>query len=116
MCPEFESVIDQIVAFWDSLFSSKIRKKYSFCKHKGRPEYEEIEKLSSGRVMGFYIVNMKTGQVTQAASNSNDVRYSFSLEDAILELRDFDDNVLFPYIQNLINSIEKVLQPSPMYY
>lgn len=116
MCPEFEPVINHIVAFWNSFSLSEIRKRYNFCKHKGRPSYEEIEKLSSGRIMGFYIENRETGQVTQVASDPQDVRYSFSLEDAILQLRDFDDNTLFPYIQKLIESIENILQPSPMVF
>ena len=116
MCPEFEPVINHIVAFWNSFSSSEIRKRYYFCKHKGRLSYEEIEKLSSGRIMRFYIENPETGQVTQVASDPQDVRYSFSLEDAILQLRDFDDNTLFPYIQKLIESIENILQPSPMVF
>ena len=41
MCPAFEPVIDQIVSFWGSFASSDIRKRYNFCKHKGRPAYEE---------------------------------------------------------------------------
>lgn len=116
MCPEFESVINQIVDFWNSFSSSEIRKRYNFCKHKGRPSYEEIEKLRYGRIMGFYIEDKQTGQVTQVASSPQDVQYSFSLEDAISELRDFDDNTLFPYIKNLISSIESILQPSPMIF
>ncbi|MBQ7646121.1 MAG: hypothetical protein IJS94_02515, partial [Clostridia bacterium] len=70
----------------------------------------------NGRIMGFYIENRETGQVTQVASDPQDVRYSFSLEDAILQLMDFDDNTLFPYIQNLIKSIENILQPSPVVF
>lgn len=116
MCPEFEPVINHIVTFWGSFSSSEIRKRYNYCKHKGRPSYEEIEKLNSGRLMGFYVKNRETGQVTQIASDPQDVRYSFSLEDAISELRDFDDNMLFPYIQELISLIEDILQPSPMVF
>lgn len=116
MCPEFEPVIDQIIDFWNSFSASEIRRRYNFCKHKGRPSYEEIEKLSAGRVMGFYIENKTTGQLTQVASDPQDVRYSFSLEDAISELRECDDNILFPYIQKLISSIEEILQPSPMVF
>ncbi len=116
MCPEFEPVINHIVAFWDSFSSSEIRKRYNYCKHKGRPSYEEIEELSSGRVMGFYIENRETGQVTQIASDPQDVRYSFSLEDAISKLKDFDDNILFPYTQKLISLIEAILQPSQMVF
>ena len=54
--------------------------------------YQEIEELSSGRVMGFYVQNKDTGEKIQMASDISDVRYSFSLEDAIVQLVDFDDN------------------------
>ena len=116
MCPEFEPVIDQIISFWNAFSSSEIRKRYNFCKHKGRPSYEEIERLSYGRVMGFYVVNKTDGKITQVASDYRDVQYSFSLENAISELREFDDRVLFPYIKNLIDTVEAILQPSPMVF
>jgi len=114
MCPEFAPAIDQIIDFWNQFSSLEIRKRYNFCKHKGRPAYLEIEQLSPGRIMGFYMENKSTGEVTQLASDISDVRYSFSLEKAIEELRDFDDEVLFPYIEKLINTIDGILQPSPM--
>lgn len=114
MCPEFEPVIDQIVCFWNSFCSTDIRKRYNFCKHKGKPAYEEIERLSEERTSSFFFGNRTTGEFTQIASTPQDVKYTFSLEDAISELRDFDDNHLFPYIQNLISTIENILQPSPM--
>jgi len=81
---------------------------------KGRTSGVLRTEFSAGRVMGFYIENKTTGQLTQVASDPQDVRYSFSLEDAISELREFDDNILFPYIQKLISSIEEILQPSPI--
>ena len=34
------------------------------------------------------------------------------LEECIQELIDFDDTVLFPYINNLISVIEKIIEPS----
>ena len=114
MCPEFIPAFDQIIDFWNSFSDSEIRKRYNFCKHKGRPAYQEIEDLSSGRVMGFYVQNKDTGEKTQMASDIADVRYSFSLEDAIAQLVDFDDNKLFPYIRKLIDTIEDILKPSPM--
>lgn len=46
------------------------------------------------------------------ASYISDVRYSFSLEDAIVQLVDFDDNKLFPYIRKLIDTFEDILKPS----
>ena len=114
MCPEFIPAFDQIIDFWNAFSDSEIRKRYNFCKHKGRPAYQEIEDLSSGRVMGFYVQNKDTGEKTQMASDIADVRYSFSLEDAIAQLVDFDDNKLFPYIRKLIDTIEDILKPSPM--
>ena len=113
MCPEFEPVIEQIISFWNSFSSSDIRKRYNYCKHKGRPSYEEIERLRSGCGIRFY--RKKTdGQITQIPTDSQDIQYSFSLEAAIIELRDFDDQILFPYVQKLIRSIENILQPSPI--
>lgn len=116
MCPEFTPVIDQIIHFWNVFSDSEIRKRYNFCKHKGRPAYKEIEDLRPGRLMNVYVVNKKSGEKTQIASNIRDVQYSFSLEDAIKELKDFDNNELFPYIENLINTIQEILNPSPMIF
>lgn len=114
MCPEFVPAIDQIIEFWNVFSSTEIRKRYNFCKHKGRPAYEEIEKLKPGRMMGIYVENKSSGEVTQIASDISDVKYSFSLEAAIAELQEFDDNVLFPYLDKLIKTIEEILEPSPM--
>lgn len=114
MCPEFIPAFDQIIDFWNDFSDSEIRRRYNFCKHKGRPAYQEIEELSSGRVMGFYVQNKDTGEKIQMASDISDVRYSFSLEDAIVQLVDFDDNKLFPYIRKLIDTLEDILEPSPM--
>ena len=114
MCPEFAPVIDYVVEFWLSFAPSNVRQKYNFCKHKGRPSYEEISKLKDGRVMGIYLEDKSTGQTVQVASDPQDVNYSFSLEDSILELKDFDDNILFPYVQRLFSMIESILKPSPL--
>lgn len=55
MCPEFEPVIDQIVAFWTNFGSSDIRINYNFCKHKGRPAYSEIEALRPGEYSEYML-------------------------------------------------------------
>ena len=115
MCPEFEPVINHIVAFWDSFSSSEIRKRYNYCKHKGRPLYKELEPYNF-RLMNIFIDNKGNGNFKHVASSPQDVRYSFSLEDKISELRNFDDNMLFPYIQELISLIENILQSSPMVF
>lgn len=71
--------------------------------------YTEIEKLSPSRVMGFYVKDKNIGQISQVASEPQDVRYSLSLFDAISELREFDDNTLFPYVLKLKCLIEDIL-------
>lgn len=114
MCPEFTPVFDLIVDFWNDFSDSDVRKRYNFCKHKGRPAYQEIEALSPGCLMGFYVQNKNTGEIIQIASDISDVRYSYSLEEAILQLVDFDDHKLFPYIKSLIDTLEEILKPSPM--
>lgn len=116
MCPEFTSAINQIVEFWNNFASSDIRKRYNFCKHKGRPAYSEIERLKPGKIMGIYVENKSSGEIAQIASDISDVKYEFSLEKAIRELQEFDDNILFPYIANLIKTIEDILDPSPMVF
>lgn len=116
MCAEFTPAIDQIVEFWNQFAASNIRKKYNFCKHKGRPAYSEIEKLKPDKVMGIYVENKSSGDMTLIASDISDVKNEFSLDEAKCELQKFDDNVLFPYIDNLIKTIEEILDPSPMVF
>jgi hypothetical protein len=114
MCPEFDEPINLVIEFWKEFGSSNIRQLYNFCKHRGHPSYNEIEALSSGRIMGFYMKDKNDGTVTQLVSDVSDVSYSLSLEDAIVELHKFDDEKLFPYIEDLLNKLERILQPSPM--
>lgn len=48
------------------------------------------------------------------ASDTKDVKYRLSLEEAIEGLRRFDDEVPFSYTKDLMNELEGVLDPSPM--
>ena len=116
MCPDFAPAIDLIIEFWNGFSSTEIRKRYNFCKHKGRPVYDEIEELMPGKLMGIFVEDREMGEVTQIASDISDVKYSFSLEEAINELQQFDDNVLYPYLERLIQTIEDILEPSPMIF
>lgn len=116
MCPDFVPAFDHIIDFWTSFSSTDVRKRYNFCKHKGRPAYSEIEALKPSRVMGIYVEDKSSGAVTQIASDITDVKYEFSLEDAIQELQEFDDDVLYPYLKKLIETIEEILEPSPMVF
>lgn len=116
ICPEFAPAIDQIIEFWTEFSSSDIRKRYNFCKHKGRPKYTEIEKYNLGRMMNIYFKHTDDGEFMQIPSDIRDVQYSFSLEEAIQTLKDFDDNTLFPYINKLVHTLENILKPSPMIF
>lgn len=66
--------------------------------------------------MGIYVGNKSSGEIAQIVSDVGDVKYEFSLEEAIVELKEFDDNTLFPYLKKLIETIEKILAPSPMIF
>ena len=47
MCPEFTPAIDLIIEFWQDFADSEIRKLYNFIKHKGKPNFDEIELLDN---------------------------------------------------------------------
>ena len=64
--------------------------------------------------MNLYFGDSNTGTFTKMASDISDVQYSFSLEESINELLEFDNNKLYPYIKKLIETIEATLNPSPM--
>lgn len=112
MCPEYSTAIDIIRTFWEEFGQSNIRQRYNFCKHKGKPAYTELESLTGPRFMGIYIQNSNRENI-QLASDPSDVRLQCSLESSIEELRQFDNEKLFPYITALFNELESVLKPSP---
>lgn len=112
--PQFEPIIQRVISFWNSFSVSEIRKNYNYCKHRGHPLYEEIAKCTTNRFFSVRRIDKKTGNYIEVATNGNDVRYCYSLDEAIENLKQFDDDVLFPYVSNLILEIEKVIKPSPL--
>lgn len=116
MCPEFSDAIDKIIGFWNQFGPSDIRKKYNYCKHKGKPGYTELEALDNTKLMAIYFKDKESGDMVEMASDTKDVKYKFSLEEGIEELRRFDDEVLFPYVRDLMNKLECVLKLSPMMF
>lgn len=112
MNPDFSNAIDLIIDFWNNFSSTPIRSRYNFCKHKGKPAYSEIEILRGGRIMEIHVGQKATGETSQIASDIRDVQHQFSLLDGIKQLHQFDDEVLFPYIKDLLNELEKIIQPS----
>lgn len=116
MAPEYSRAIQIITDFWNSFNESEIRKKYNYCKHKGKPAYKEIEALrGTGRLFGVSI-QADGGELTEIASDTRDVRWVQSLEENIAELQRFDDEILFPYIKSLLAELENVVAPSPMVF
>ena len=93
----------------------RIRKKYNYCKHKGKPAYDEIEELrGKGRLFGISIQPIGSNETIQIASDIRDVQWVQSLTDNITELQRFDDEQLFPYVKSLLEELERVVKPSPM--
>lgn len=112
MCPAFSKAIDMVIDFWDEFSDSEIRKKYNYCKHKGKPLYSEISSFRGCRPIGFFLQNQ--GQRVELPVETRDVQWSISLNDSIAELHEFDDEKLFPYLSALIAELERIINPSPM--
>lgn len=115
MCPEYSNAIQIIIDFWNSFNFSAIRKKYNYCKHKGKPAYNEIEELrGKERLFGISIRPLNSDETIQIASDIRDVQWVQSLSENISELKRFDDEQLFPYVKSLLEELEKIVNPSPM--
>lgn len=115
MCPEYSEAIKIITEFWNQFASSEIRKKYNYCKHKGKPAYDEIEELrGKGRLFELLIKPVDSTEKIEIASDIRDVQWVQSLKDNILELKKFDDEQLFRYVKSLLEELEKIVKPSPM--
>lgn len=108
MRPEFSDAVDTVVEFWKVFSNSSIRNLYNFVKHKGKPLYEEVENLRGGKIMSILIGN------EEYPSDIRDVQKMISVEDGLKELIDFDNNMLFPYIEKLLCQLKIAIEPSPM--
>ena len=110
VCPEYTDVIDFIIEFWDSFAQSSVRTNYNFLKHKGALYYEEIQKNEPCRLFSFQVNDQL------CPSDIRDVQKAISLEGAISQLVDFDNNVLYPYIKTLFEKLERLVKPSPFIF
>ncbi len=110
---EFASAIDMVMEFWNTISDSPMRKKYNYCKHRGKPLYCEIAALIGNKLFG-YGIQQQNGETLAMPSDSRDVQWSFSLQDSIAELLEFDNNALYPYLNGLFKELERVVEPSPM--
>lgn len=114
ICPELSKAIDRVIEFWNLYGNSTIRKRYNFCKHKGKPAYKELEEFRGPRLMNIYLQRKESDDKFQLVSDISDVQLHFSLKEAIAELREFDDNTLYSYIKGLFEELEDILNPLPM--
>jgi hypothetical protein len=112
IAPEYIPAIDCITDFWRGFSDTPIRKTYNYCKHKGKPVYKELAAYQEPRFLGMYIQD-NSGKKTQVSSDIRDVQMELSLVDEIIRLNEFDDEILFPYIQKLLQTIEDIIKPSP---
>lgn len=110
---EYKDVIDYIILFWEKIKDTELRKKYNYCKHRGKPLYKEQCQFNSTRFFDGYLQH-SNGEMIQLVSDVSDVQYKISLEESIEELRMFDDEELFPYIEGLFPLLEKLINLSPM--
>ncbi|MDP4118063.1 MAG: hypothetical protein Q8873_02595 [Bacillota bacterium] len=110
MTPEFSEAVDLITEFWKDFSNSEIRDLYNYIKHKGKPLYEEIEHLHQTKTTQFFIGKK------EYASNVIDVQKIINLEKGIKNLISFDNDKLFHYIKNLLESLKIAVDPSPWAY
>jgi len=110
MRPEFSAAVDTIVGFWKTFSNSSIRNLYNFIKHKGKPLYIEVETSRGGKVMSILIGN------DEFPSDIRDVQKMISIDEGLKELIDFDNHILFPYVEKLLEQLKMAVNPSPMAY
>ena len=110
MRPEFSCAVDAIIDFWREFSNSEIRNLYNFSKHKGKLRYSEIEALKPRKSLSITING------NECPSDVSDVEKVVVLEDCIKSLIDFDDNMLYPYMKNLIKELNNAVNPSPLVF
>ena len=108
MTPTFSPAIEIIKNFWDQYSASDIRHDYNFIKHRGKPNFTEVNQaIGNPRLLSFVV-----GNIT-CPTDVRDVQKEMSLEKGIQELIEFDNKILYPYISKLIEILEKIVCPSP---
>lgn len=110
MQPNFSNAINLIIDFWKKFKDSTIRQNYNYIKHKGKPLYEELNTLRPGKLMGLQIKD------EECPTDVRDVQLKINLMASTQDLKDFDDNILFPYIKSLFELLDKAVDPSPLIF
>lgn len=100
MCPQFSDTLDFVIAFWKDFADTPVRWKYNYLKHKGSLCYKEIQEREPHKIFSLQVNDKK------CPSDIRDVQATINLIDAIEELRRFDNEKLFPYIESLFIQLE----------
>lgn len=108
MRPEFSGAVDTVVEFWRTFSCGNIRTLYNFIKHKGKPLYKEVEAPRNDRLMLIRIDN------ETYPSDIRDVQKIISVDEGLKELIEFDNKVMFPYVEKLVKELKTAVDPSPM--
>lgn len=72
--------------------------------------YKEIQEREPHKIFSLHVNDQK------CPSGIRDVQATINLTDAIEELRKFDNEKLFPYIESLFNQLETLVKPSPLIF
>ena len=110
MCPQFSDTLDFVIAFWKDFADTPVRWKYNYLKHKGSLCYKEIQEREPHKIFSLQVNDKK------CPSDIRDVQATINLIDAIEELRRFDNEKLFPYIESLFTQLETLVKPSPLIF
>ena len=110
MCPQFSDTLDFVIAFWKDFADTPVRWKYNYLKHKGSLCYKEIQEREPHKIFSLQVNDKK------CPSDIRDVQATINLIDAIEELRRFDNEKLFPYIESLFIQLETLVKPSPLIF
>lgn len=77
---------------------------------KGSLCYKEIQEREPHKIFSLQVNDKK------CPSDIRDVQATINLIDAIEELRRFDNEKLFPYIESLFTQLETLVKPSPLIF
>jgi len=110
--PDSAKALDLVTDFWNTFSSSNIRSLYNYIKHKGKPKYDELNKINHSPPWMFLGVN-KEGHASQSLVSPTDLLKKCSFIDGVDELIQFDDTQLYPYLKALFEELYAHVNPSP---
>lgn len=111
--PSFEAPIKKTQEFWKEFVKTPIRGNYNYCKHKGKPRYVEMDELRGGRISSVKTRDDE-GNLIELITDITDAQMKLSLKEEIARLFRFDNECLYPYIKDLMDELEKIIDPSPL--